>query len=317
MTNIVIMMGDYRQGYADTTTTTTTTMPHEGEEMMERRRYDRSPEGFTYEFRDVDLTNGEKGSGETQSAKRKSRFCPAWLRDGDGMPHFTSPPSTSHATPRASSKHPFPSSPYFTTTQYNSHSPGLSHPLGIDQGWKPFSMTTPILLSLALLSLLVAAGIETLAQRSAARGGLALAPTQDDIPAAAMFAYQYVPNVAAAVYSLVWNWVDLDVKRMQPWFELSKADGARGEDSLLLDYPVEFLAFVPLKAAKKRCVILGLFPPARDIEGARVLEWLGLVRGANIQSQALARVPLGNDHDARLLGHHAPAECHPWYWGCP
>lgn len=233
------------------------------------------------------------------------------------MPHFTSPPSTSHATPRASSKHPFPSSPYFTTTQYNSHSPGLSHPLGIDQGWKPFSMTTPILLSLALLSLLVAAGIETLAQRSAARGGLALAPTQDDIPAAAMFAYQYVPNVAAAVYSLVWNWVDLDVKRMQPWFELSKADGARGEDSLLLDYPVEFLAFVPLKAAKKRCVILGLFPPARDIEGARVLEWLGLVRGANIQSQALARVPLGNDHDARLLGHHAPAECHPWYWGCP
>ncbi|OAQ77321.1 hypothetical protein VFPBJ_07793 [Purpureocillium lilacinum] len=199
-------MGDYRQGYADTTTTTTTTMPHEGEEMMDRRRYDRSPEGFTYEFRDVDLTNGEKGSGETQSAKRKSRFCPAWLRDGDG----------------------------------------------IDQGWKPFSMTTPILLSLALLSLLVAAGIETLAQRSAARGGLALAPTQDDIPAAAMFAYQYVPNVAAAVYSLVWNWVDLDVKRMQPWFELSQADGARGEDSLLLDYPVEFLAFVPLKAAKKR-----------------------------------------------------------------
>ncbi|GJN85798.1 hypothetical protein PLIIFM63780_009372 [Purpureocillium lilacinum] len=199
-------MGDYRQGYADTTTTTTTTMPHEGEEMMDRRRYDRSPEGFTYEFRDVDLTNGEKGSGETQSAKRKGRFCPAWLRDGDG----------------------------------------------IDQGWKPFSMTTPILLSLALLSLLVAAGIETLAQRSAARGGLALAPTQDDIPAAAMFAYQYVPNVAAAVYSLVWNWVDLDVKRMQPWFELSRPDGARGEDSLLLDYPVEFIAVVPLKAARKK-----------------------------------------------------------------
>ncbi|KAL3957483.1 hypothetical protein ACCO45_008061 [Purpureocillium lilacinum] len=66
-------------------------MHPEGEEMMDRRRYDRSPKGFTYEFRDVDLTNG------------------------------------------------------------------------IDQGWKPFSMTTPILLSLALLSLLVAAGIETLA----------------------------------------------------------------------------------------------------------------------------------------------------------
>lgn len=110
VTNIVIIMGDYRQGYADTTTTTTTTMPHEGEEMMDRRRYDRSPEGFTYEFRDVDLTNGEKGNEVARSAKKKSRFCPAWLRDGDGMPHFTSLPSSLHKTPYAS-KQPFPSSP--------------------------------------------------------------------------------------------------------------------------------------------------------------------------------------------------------------
>ncbi|UNI18791.1 hypothetical protein JDV02_005041 [Purpureocillium takamizusanense] len=196
-------MGDYRQGYADNRATAET--PRR-EDRAERRRHEHSPEGFTYEFRDVDLTNGERGGGVARPMKRR-RFCPAWIHDGDGID---------------------------------------------DQGWKPFSMTTPVLLSLALLSLLVAAGIETLAQRSAARGGLALAPTQDDIPAAAMFAYQYVPNVAAAVYSLVWNWVDLDVKRMQPWFELSRPDGARGEDSLLLDYPVEFLAFVPLKAAKKR-----------------------------------------------------------------
>ncbi|KAJ6438411.1 Spindle-body formation-associated protein [Purpureocillium lavendulum] len=176
---------------------------------MHRQTRDASPEGFTYEFRDVDLIDGEKKAVAARATpkKQRHRFCPAWLRDGDGID---------------------------------------------DQGWKPFSMTTPVLLSLALLSLLIAAGIETLAQRSAARGGLALSPTQDDIPAAAMFAYQYVPNVAAAVYSLVWNWVDLDVKRMQPWFELSRPEGARGEDSLLLDYPVEFLAFVPLRAARKR-----------------------------------------------------------------
>lgn len=107
---------------------------------------------------------------------------------------------------------------------------------------------------LATVSVLIASGIELLAQRSTLNGGLALSPTQDDIPDAAMFAYRYIPNIAAAIYSLVWNWVDLDVKRMQPWFELSKPDGSCAADSLLLEYPAEFIAFIPLKAARKRSV---------------------------------------------------------------
>lgn len=107
---------------------------------------------------------------------------------------------------------------------------------------------------LALASLLIAGGIELLAQRSTVNGGLALSPTQEEIPGAAMFAYRYIPNIAAAMYSLVWNWVDLDVKRMQPWFELSKPDGSRAMESLLLEYPAEFIAFVPLKAARKKSV---------------------------------------------------------------
>ncbi|POR36025.1 Uncharacterized protein TPAR_03767 [Tolypocladium paradoxum] len=123
---------------------------------------------------------------------------------------------------------------------------------GIDHGWKPFSMTAPVLACLAALSLLIAAGIETLAQRSSENGGLALSPSLDDVPRWVTFAYKYVPNIAAALYSLMWSWVDLDVKRMQPWFELSKPGGARGEDSLFLDYPCEFVAFVPWTSAKKK-----------------------------------------------------------------
>ncbi|KAJ4420540.1 hypothetical protein N0V82_004313 [Gnomoniopsis sp. IMI 355080] len=39
---------------------------------------------------------------------------------------------------------------------------------------------------------------------------------------------------------------------MQPWFQLSHPQGAKGKDSLLLSYPFEFLAFVPVTAWKKR-----------------------------------------------------------------
>ncbi|KAF4502064.1 hypothetical protein FAGAP_1680 [Fusarium agapanthi] len=120
------------------------------------------------------------------------------------------------------------------------------------KGWKPLSLSTPILLAVIALTILLAIAIETLAQRSAAQGGLALSPTLTDIPGYAKFSYLYVPTIIAVLYSLIWSWIDLDVKRMQPWFELSKDTGATGGGSLFLDYQYEFVALVPLKAAKRK-----------------------------------------------------------------
>ncbi|RDA91191.1 hypothetical protein CP533_4834 [Ophiocordyceps camponoti-saundersi (nom. inval.)] len=113
-------------------------------------------------------------------------------------------------------------------------------------------MTAPILLSFAGVSLCLAACIEYLAQRSNAHGGLALSPSFQEIPGAAMMAQKYVPIIVATLYSMVWSWVDQDVRRMQPWFELSKPQGARGRDSLFLSYPHDFVLFAARKAAKKK-----------------------------------------------------------------
>ncbi|KAK4082836.1 uncharacterized protein Triagg1_1726 [Trichoderma aggressivum f. europaeum] len=123
---------------------------------------------------------------------------------------------------------------------------------GSQKGWKPLSMTAPILTLLTILTLLIGCAIEALAQLSRSRGGLALSRTQDEIPQYAMISYLYAPNIIAVLYSLVWSWVDLDVKRMQPWFELSKLEGATAENSMFLDYPYDFIATVPIKAARRR-----------------------------------------------------------------
>ncbi|KAM6512544.1 hypothetical protein FSOLCH5_010256 [Fusarium solani] len=120
------------------------------------------------------------------------------------------------------------------------------------KGWKPLSLSTPILLAVIALTLLLAAAVETIAQRSAAQGGLALSPTLDDLPGYAKFSYLYVPTIIAVLYSIIWSWIDLDVKRMQPWFELSKSEGTTGENSLFLDYQYDFVALVPFKAAKRK-----------------------------------------------------------------
>jgi hypothetical protein len=120
------------------------------------------------------------------------------------------------------------------------------------RGWKPLALSTPILAAIIALTLLLAAAIETLAQRSHASGGLALSPTLDDIPRYAMISYLYVPTTLAVLYSLIWSWVDLDVKRMQPWFEMSKKEGTTARNSFFLDYQYTFVATVPWKAARRR-----------------------------------------------------------------
>ncbi|KOS19649.1 hypothetical protein ESCO_000605 [Escovopsis weberi] len=112
-------------------------------------------------------------------------------------------------------------------------------------------MTAPVLIPIAVSALCIAAAIEFLAQRSRIHGGLALVSTPDSISQYAMISYLYLPTVLAAIFSLVWNWVDLDVKRMQPWFELSKPGGATAENSLFLDYPYDFVGIVPFKAFKR------------------------------------------------------------------
>ena len=113
-------------------------------------------------------------------------------------------------------------------------------------------MRKRVLIPMAIGTAALAAVLEVLAQRSKRKGGLSLARTADDIPDVAEFKYEFLPTIIAVILSIAWNWVDLDVKRIQPWLELSKEGGVSVQDSLNLDYPYDFVAWVPFKAAKRR-----------------------------------------------------------------
>jgi hypothetical protein len=119
-------------------------------------------------------------------------------------------------------------------------------------GWKPQSMQFTVLMPYVLISLALAVAIEVLAQKSSTQGGLALSKSLTDIPSLVTFSYLALPTILAVFYSLAWTWIDLDVRRIQPWLELSRAHGSLASKSLFLDYPFEFLALVPFKAWKQR-----------------------------------------------------------------
>jgi len=119
------------------------------------------------------------------------------------------------------------------------------------QGWKPWTIRSPILVTFVATSLVITGLLEFLAQKSATEGGLFLSNSPDDISSFVMFVILTVPTTIAVLYSLAFTWIDLDVRRMQPWIELSRPGGATAENSIFLDYPFEFLANVPFKSWRR------------------------------------------------------------------
>lgn len=116
--------------------------------------------------------------------------------------------------------------------------------------WKPATLRPPFLLSFVALALAFIAILEALCQKSRINDGVAFTATT--FSPSINFMFMNLPTVIATLYSILWSWVDLDTKRLEPWFQLSRPEGARPEESLLLQYPFDVLAFAPLKALRRR-----------------------------------------------------------------
>lgn len=97
---------------------------------------------------------------------------------------------------------------------------------------------------------MVIALLEYLSRRSDRDGGVVFTKADQSFTPLQSFTFLYFPTILAVVYSMLWSWIDLDAKRLEPYFQLSKPSGASAERSLLLHYPVDFFAFVPLRAAR-------------------------------------------------------------------
>ncbi|KAL8673201.1 MAG: hypothetical protein Q9168_002353 [Polycauliona sp. 1 TL-2023] len=116
--------------------------------------------------------------------------------------------------------------------------------------WKPVTLRPPFLLGIVVVTLVFIALLEYLSQRSRLDGGIAF--TTGEFSTAVSFAYLYLPTMIAVLYSILWSWIDLDTKRLEPYFQLSRPEGADRMNSLALNYPFDFVAYAPLKALRRR-----------------------------------------------------------------
>ncbi|KAF2125447.1 hypothetical protein P153DRAFT_425843 [Dothidotthia symphoricarpi CBS 119687] len=118
--------------------------------------------------------------------------------------------------------------------------------------WKPPALRTPVLVIAILICWSLIAVLQIFLTKSLRDGGIIFAPRVSDLPLSQSFVYLYFPTIVAVLFSIYWAWIDLETKRMEPFYQLSKENGALGRDSLLLQYPFDFLPLVPIKALRDR-----------------------------------------------------------------
>lgn len=132
---------------------------------------------------------------------------------------------------------------------------GLRHPR-VDtagmRGWKPVSLNTSFLASVCVISLALAALLQYLLFLSTRNNGLIFAADIHNLALGQAFAYLYLPTILTVCYGFFWAWIDLDIRRLEPWYQVAARDGALGKESLLLDYPVQFILAVPFTAIRHR-----------------------------------------------------------------
>ena len=107
-----------------------------------------------------------------------------------------------------------------------------------------------MLLSLLAFSLVMIAVVESLSHTCRVSGGVVFAEREFD--PFTIFTYYYLPTVFAVCYSMLWGWVDLDAKRLEPYFQLSKAAGASASQSINLHYPFDLVILPPVRAVRLR-----------------------------------------------------------------
>ncbi|OGM46664.1 hypothetical protein ABOM_004685 [Aspergillus bombycis] len=160
-------------------------------------------------------------------------------------------------------------------------------------GWRPATLRSIYLGSLAGLMLTMLITIAGIYLGSAARGGLAIFSSTDDIATAQQVAYTYVPMVMGVIIGVMWSFTEYDALRLEPYFLLSNPKGTSA-DVLLLNYVFGHFTTTPFKAARNR-------------------HWVALcVSILSISLQLILPAVLGGLVSAEVVSMHLPQTLKTW-----
>ena len=122
--------------------------------------------------------------------------------------------------------------------------------------WKPFSMRFTYIGTLTILAIALLGMQEYLCQKSLQKtrdnSGLLSFDRVAKISTGEFFAWKYLPTMVTIVYAVLFSIMDFDIRRLEPYYQLSQSSGAQASASLNLDHLTMFQYFVPFKAFRLR-----------------------------------------------------------------
>lgn len=117
--------------------------------------------------------------------------------------------------------------------------------------WKPFSMRWPYLLALILISLLLAVGVQLIYQ-SSTRTPLMRFSTPEEIDPFHYFVLRFVPTLVTVTYGVLWQITDVEVQRLEAFYQMSRDGGALAAESINVDYITGFSFSRPIRAFQRK-----------------------------------------------------------------
>lgn len=129
--------------------------------------------------------------------------------------------------------------------------------------WKPGTMSTLYLSILLILALGGLGLIEFLIWFAAKQGREANPPTrpfllrfkdiEKEVDVATYSVWKYLPTLVAVIYGVLWELTDAQVKRVEPYFQLSRLPrGSLAESSLNVEYLTFWAVLTPLQAIRHK-----------------------------------------------------------------
>lgn len=101
--------------------------------------------------------------------------------------------------------------------------------------WRPAVLCIPYLLLLATISLGLGATQESILRRSQQKNKLMEFESLNDISVPKYFLWRYFPTMVMVFYGVAYQMVDIEAKRVEPWYRLAQKNGATVTQSLNVD----------------------------------------------------------------------------------
>lgn len=118
------------------------------------------------------------------------------------------------------------------------------------QGWHPIALRPIYMLSIAALMFLMILTLEGLRRYSETYGGLVYYEDTTKVSYSDSFAYNYVPIIVGVILVTLWSFVEFDVLRLEPYFQLSRPEGVPAT-VLFINYNFGQSIITPITSAKR------------------------------------------------------------------